>query len=237
MAPLIKLAVGIAGTALIANGAYKLARSPLLSDLGSRVAAIMVANGITDGRARWVSNSGWTWRIARLSGTADAATRARTSTAVAALDGVIRAEWDGAAQNEIAGPAATAVGDLAACQIRVDAIVASEPIDFIINTATPSRAAQRPLDAIAQTLATCPDATITVTGDTDIAGTAAINMALSAARAEAVVAALAKRGIPRAALSGRGKGGTEPLEISEGEAANARDRRMTFRITPQKVPR
>lgn len=218
MSPLIKLAVGAVGTVLIAQIAYKLVRSPVLSDLGTRSAEVMAANGITDGRANWVTDNGWTWRVARLSGTADVATRARTRDAVAALRGVNDAVWD----DDVAAPPALAVGvatDIRACQVRIDAATTEAAIAFEPGNATPDRDAWPVLDAVAQALATCPGAHVVITARTGPAGGAAVNMALSQARAQAVVTALGERGIPVTALTA----------VGNGEAETAR---IGFRVTP-----
>ena len=238
MAPLIKLAVGVAGTALIANMAYRLVRSPLLSDLGSRSAGVMAASGITDGRVNWVSDNGWTWRVARLSGTADAATRVRTRDAVAALTGVHDAEWEDQPGTSAALPVID-VGraDISACQARIDAITADHPIEFEPRNATPDAAARQLLDAVAQTLQTCPGARIAITVHTGLGGAQAIVMALSQARAEAVARALAERGINPAALFATGKGGSEPLVAATEAGVDSRNNRVVFRITPQERPR
>ena len=220
MSPLIKLAVGAAGTVLIAQTAYQLVRSPVLSDLGTRSAEVMAANGITDGRANWVTDNGWTWRVARLSGTADAATRARTRDAVAALRGVNDAVWDDEADGQSPAIVPVSMSSIKACQTRVDAIITDYPIDFEPSNATPDPAARQLLDAVAQVLATCSGARVAITVQTGTAGAAAVNMALSQARADAIRAALVERGIGPAVLTATGT----------GEAAMTR---VAFRLTPR----
>ncbi|NJC08367.1 OmpA family protein [Polymorphobacter fuscus] len=205
MAPLVKLVVGVAGTALLASAAYRLVRSPLLSDLGSRTAAVMAANGITDGRAAWVTDDGWTWRIARLSGTADAATRARTLAAVADLPGVGRAVWEDA---PAAAPRAPVRTTIDTCQAQVSALLAAQPIAFAAGDPRPAAAADATLAAVARILSTCAGNRVTVTGATPVTGTAASNLALSQARAEAVAVALADRGIDRRRIEAIGRGET-----------------------------
>lgn len=224
MAPLIKLAVGVAGTALVADAAYRLVRSPLLSDLGSRSAHVMAANGITDGRVNWVTGNGWTWRVARLSGTADAATRVRTRDAVAALAGVNDAVWEDEIIAETGDASAIATIGIAECQARIDAVIADQPIAFELTNATPETTARQSLDAIAQTLQTCAGTRVGISVTTSASGSDAINMALSRARAEAVAAALVARGIAPATLSAIGRGNSTgashvSVRITPGEAA------------------
>lgn len=65
-------------------------------------------------------------------------------------------------------------------------------------------------------------------GHTDAVGAGAANLALSAARAESVLAALAARGVPRAAMTARGYGATRPVADNDIEAGRARNRRISF---------
>ena len=221
MAPWIKLCVGIAGTSLLATAAYKLNRAPLLSTLGARTADVMVAHGITDGRANWVTPGGWTFRVARLSGTADAATRARTRAAVADLTGISDALWED--QDHGTPPrVAIAVGIPAdVCGARIDGIVAATPLEFGTADATIAAASLRAVDAVAQALQACPAASVTVIGHVALPGARAINLALSQARAEAVRTALRQRGIAVTRMQAIGKGNTAPLAPA-GSPANQR---------------
>ena len=88
-----KLLTGIAATGLIAYGGYRWHAQALLARLGRPVAAVMVAHGVTDGSVAWATPNGWTWRRPRLSGTADAATRAAVLAEVRRQPGIAGAEW------------------------------------------------------------------------------------------------------------------------------------------------
>lgn len=235
MAPLLKFITGFAATSLLASGAYRLSRSPLLSDLGSRTAEVMVANGITDGRARWVTPTGWTVRVARLSGTADAATRTRTLQAVAALPGIEGALWED--ERDIGAPTGGATGNAAVsaaaandgdCQSQFDAITAGGKIVFGSSDATIAPASRRAIDAIAQAMQRCPALKIEIIAHTARPGAAAVNLALSQARAEAVVAALAARGIAAGRMQATGKGSSDPVDPATGAEANSRNARIEF---------
>jgi OOP family OmpA-OmpF porin len=226
MAPLIKLVVGVAGTSLLAMAAFSLARAPLLSDLGSRTADVMVAHGITDGRANWVTPAGWTFRVARLSGTADATTRIRTRDAVAALTGVHGALWEDEATTAAPATAVPAAVGQTGCQPRVNAIIAGRAIAFGTSDATIDRGSLRQVDAIAQALQRCPAMHVDVIGHTGPDGAAAVNLALSQARAEAVVSALAERGIAgnRLAAIGQGRSGVARIDFELHPPAADRER-------------
>jgi hypothetical protein len=89
----VKLLTGIAATGLIAYAANMFESQRILSRLGYRASLTLLANGVTDGAAGWRSDNGWTHRIARLSGTADVATRARISQQLAAKPGIAGVEW------------------------------------------------------------------------------------------------------------------------------------------------
>ncbi|MDB5472983.1 MAG: OmpA family protein, partial [Devosia sp.] len=81
------------------------------------------------------------------------------------------------------------------------------------------------LDELATDLAACPDAIVHVEGHTDTDGNDQSNLALSVARAEAVVAALVERGIAPARLYALGYGETSPIgdnDTAEGKRLNRR---------------
>lgn len=214
----LKLVTGIAGTSLIAALAWQVARAPLLSDLGVRAADVMVANGITDGRAQWLSPNGWTTRVARLSGTADATTRERTRAAIADLPGVSDARWEETAAPAAAPAAGVAVANrlnLTACQTRIDALLTVQPLRFGANDATIDAESIRQVDAIAQTLQRCPEARVAIVDRSPSPGGNAIALALSQARADAVASALAERGVAAGQLTATGT----PRDAAAADAA------------------
>jgi len=72
-----------------------------------------------------------------------------------------------------------------------------------------------------------------IEGHTDAQGTAAHNQALSARRAESVVAFLARQGVVRERLQPVGKGYTEPLDPADPKSArNRRVRIVTLEPAP-----
>jgi outer membrane protein OmpA-like peptidoglycan-associated protein len=204
----LKLITGIAGTSLLAAVAWDFARAPLLSHLGVRTAEVMMANGITDGRIQWQTPGGWTVRVARLSGTADAVTGERTRAAVAGLTGVHDALWVATEtlQPDIPRKMVDAAErlDIATCQKRIDTLLEAEPIRFGNHDATITRAAARQIDALAQSLQHCPAARAAVTDRSPSSGGDAIALALSQARADAVAHALAERGVDSARVTANG---------------------------------
>jgi OOP family OmpA-OmpF porin len=84
------------------------------------------------------------------------------------------------------------------------------------------------LDDIARVLAACPGARFEVGGHTDSQGRDSSNLALSQARADAVVDALVQRGLTTVFLTARGYGETQPIDSNESEEGRARNRRIEF---------
>ncbi|PZN93919.1 MAG: hypothetical protein DCF31_11010 [Alphaproteobacteria bacterium] len=89
----IKLLTGLAGVHLLASAAFIVQRQAIMSKLGGEAAAVLLANGIADGTAHWSDAEGHVSRLARLSGTADAATRARVAAQLAARPGIAGVVW------------------------------------------------------------------------------------------------------------------------------------------------
>ncbi len=67
---------------------------------------------------------------------------------------------------------------------------------------------------------------VSIEGHTDNAGLAAANQALSLARAQAVMAAIAGKGVAGARMSAAGFGQTKPVDDNATEAGRARNRRV-----------
>lgn len=88
-----KLLTGMAIVHLIASAAYIWNRQSLLADLGRAAGTVMLANGVTDGSASWKDASGHSSRLARLSGSADAATRTRISAHLTDHPGIAGVIW------------------------------------------------------------------------------------------------------------------------------------------------
>ena len=223
MTPRGKIAVGLVATIVVAAAAHLLNRSPILSDLGARTADVMAANDITDARTNWVSDGGWTSRVARISGTADAPRRARTLAAIAALDGVHDSVW--VDNPPASGPPRTVPPD---CRRRVVKIITATPIGFSAGGSDPAPGTDSVLDALAHALRHCPAARVEVVGHTAPAGTPLFSLALSQARAEAVVDGLGRRGIDLRRLEPIGLGTTQndprdriEIRVRAADAANA----------------
>ena len=71
---------------------------------------------------------------------------------------------------------------------------------------------------------------IRVEGHTDSQGSDVVNLKLSQARADSVVAALAQRGVDRARLDPVGFGEMRPIASNEDDGGRAENRRVEFII-------
>lgn len=120
---------------------------------------------------------------------------------------------------------------LAACQVRVADFAASNPILFQSGSARMTDESQASLGQLATDLAGCPEASVYVEGHTDADGPDDLNLALSVARAEAVVDALTALGVGEQRLYAVGYGESLPIasnDTTEGKRAN---RRIVFTLS------
>ena len=88
------------------------------------------------------------------------------------------------------------------------------------------------LEQIADRIATCPGAQVTVAGHADGSGTDAVNTALSWDRADRTLNLLVSLGAPPSAVEAAGLGAAMPLSQGSDEE-NAADRRVEFILKGQ----
>ncbi len=88
------------------------------------------------------------------------------------------------------------------------------------------------LDIVGQSLLDNPEIRIEVAGYTDNTGTATLNVRLSQARAEAVRAYLASRGVSPARMTSRGYGPDGPIATNTTAAGRAQNRRVELHQLP-----
>jgi outer membrane protein OmpA-like peptidoglycan-associated protein len=135
-----------------------------------------------------------------------------------------------------AGPAAdwrtgiTLVPPLDLCRVRVGALADRNAILFRSGSDALTDTSLPVIDELAGYLATCPSATVHVEGHTDSDGADDLNLALSVARAEAVVFALMDRGIDLDRLYALGYGESLPIADNESAGGKQRNRRIEFKI-------
>ncbi|MBS1942416.1 MAG: OmpA family protein [Bacteroidetes bacterium] len=104
-------------------------------------------------------------------------------------------------------------------------------IGFEFGKATLTPESKTELDELADMLIDYPNMHIEVEGHTDDVGSDASNMALSEARANAVVEFLLGRKVEKERIAARGYGETRPLQPNNSEANRALNRRVEFRVT------
>ncbi|MBE0581982.1 OmpA family protein, partial [Devosia sp.] len=132
-----------------------------------------------------------------------------------------------------AQPAAPAPVDTSACAAPVAEFSARNSILFQSGAALIAAESEAALDELALDLAACPDAIVHIEGHTDADGDEGLNMALSVARAEAVVNALVSRGVTPARLYAVGYGETAPIGDNETAQGKRLNRRIVVTIKPQ----
>ncbi len=116
----------------------------------------------------------------------------------------------------------------AECRDALTRAQGAERVLFDSGAVQPTAASLRLLDRLAPLAHACPGATLNVQGHTDVLGDADQNLRLSLRRAEAVVAALAARGMAAAQLSAEGLGASRPLDGAATAQAHMHNRRIEF---------
>ncbi|MDD9716722.1 OmpA family protein [Dinoroseobacter sp. PD6] len=123
---------------------------------------------------------------------------------------------------------ATALPTPEECYARIDAIQAEGKITFEPGSSQIAAEAEAIMDRIAQVLVDCSHVEFEIAGHTDNQGREVMNLNLSQARADAVLAALSERRILTGNLVARGYGEAMPIadnSTAEGREAN---RRISF---------
>jgi OOP family OmpA-OmpF porin len=114
------------------------------------------------------------------------------------------------------------------CIARVNAILATEGIEFGPGATTLDGRALRVVDQIARVLRDCGAAEIEIGGHTDSQGGAEMNARLSQARADAVRDALISRRVRLSGLTATGYGEERPVEDNDSAAGREANRRIEF---------
>ncbi len=105
------------------------------------------------------------------------------------------------------------------------------PITFDTDGFTLEADSQKVLGQVAAKLEACPGAKVAVIGYTDDTGDDASNVALSASRAGSVATALVTDGVPRAAVTSRGAGASNPVAANDTPAGRTQNRRVEIIVS------
>ncbi|WP_439546487.1 hypothetical protein [Sandarakinorhabdus sp.] len=89
----LKLLAGVAATLVVARGGVMHRGQNLIAALSGAAADAVEASGVTDGSVSFRAPNGMVGRVARVSGTADAATRARVLNHLRQHPGIAGALW------------------------------------------------------------------------------------------------------------------------------------------------
>lgn len=121
----------------------------------------------------------------------------------------------------------------AAGQEQLDAALANRIVEFEAGSATLTVLGQQVLDDLAGVLKRMPERRFEIIGHTDAQGARLSNLALSAARADAVKAYLTGKGVPAALLGTSGAGPDRPVASNDTAEGRARNRRIEVRVISQ----
>ena len=125
------------------------------------------------------------------------------------------------------------------CEERIQGILTVNKITFAPGSAALDDESREALDLIAEVLRDCGEMEMEVSGHTDSQGRAETNLALSQARAEAVINALLARRVLVSGMQARGYGAEQPIAdnaTAEGREINRRIEFALIRPEPEPEP-
>lgn len=117
-----------------------------------------------------------------------------------------------------------------ACHNSLQHLLAGKRINFVTAKSAIRKNSDGLLKQIAKIAKTCPRSKIIVSGHTDSRGSIVYNLALSEARASAVVERLVALGIDKKRLTAVGYGEEKPRASNKTAAGRAENRRIEFKV-------
>ena len=130
-----------------------------------------------------------------------------------------------------ASPAPAPAGAANACANLSTDIKTLGPVTFPTNGFSLTPAAEQTLNHVADKLKACASAKVIINGYTDNTGNDAINMPLSANRANAVADYLIARGATGDQLTAKGLGSANPVADNGGPDGQAKNRRVEITVS------
>ncbi|MCA3442219.1 MAG: OmpA family protein [Rhodobacter sp.] len=119
------------------------------------------------------------------------------------------------------------------CVTALNGILQKQKIAFAPGSAEIESAARDTMDALADQMRKCPDIAMEIGGHTDSQGRDSSNLALSQARAEAVLLGLQGRRVLVGSLTAVGYGETRPLADNDSPSGRETNRRIEFTLPGQ----
>lgn len=117
-----------------------------------------------------------------------------------------------------------------ACQTAYTTLLTDRVINFESGSAVIAPASYPLLDSLAAVAQRCVGYRVEIGGHTDALGDDGANQALSERRAQSVADYLVGKGVAATQLGVRGYGETEPLDASGTPEADAKNRRIGFKV-------
>ncbi|WP_339691330.1 OmpA family protein [uncultured Parasphingorhabdus sp.] len=231
-----KILTGVAATVVLALAGHFVTGEKFISGLEQQAETELAARGLDNTSVSFSRDP--LSRSAVLDGDMPDDMKQEALGVVTAISGVSGASWKG---EEDAGTAddgndiAPAVDsgnpeEVTKCQNGVDKILESRKISFRSGSAYVSPQSNKILDELASALKNCAGLSIAVEGHTDDNGDSAVNRIMSQERADRIKAGLVERGIPASLITAKGYGSARPRATGSDAAADAKNRRIEFRI-------
>lgn len=155
----------------------------------------------------------------------------------ASLPGLLElpATAGGTAASRGADPAEAASDPLSAtrCESEIAALLRGESLRFGLGSAELSADSASLIRRLKVTAQRCPSARFRIEGHTDTQGDARANQRLSEQRAQAVLRALVRAGVPSERLRARGYGASRPAVAAETPEAHERNRRIEIHLVSE----